>query len=123
MIALNWLRGASISFSYELNELPRLKRAGIRGAEMTESSPFDMPARNTYIYKDPSVINTPIRIFQHPENYYYHRIEPSPVNPLSLPEDVFEEKVVCTSTPQNQVFQNKNAMVGYALVAEFWDDT
>ncbi len=35
----------------------------------------------------------------------------------------FEEKVVCTSTPQNQVFQNKNAMVGYALVAEFWDDT
>ncbi len=82
--------GASISFSYELNELPSAEKgAGIRVAEMTES-PFDMPARNTkYIYKDPSVINTPIRIFQHPENYYYHRIEPSPVNPLSLPEDVF----------------------------------
>lgn len=108
---INLASGGSIKFEYELNDLSDSgadKGAGLRVIKRTED-PGDTPARVTvYEYSDPTFVNTPIRISQVPQNFYYRNLE---------------GKVVSSSGYQNMVVQNKNNYIGYGTVIEKWAGT
>jgi RHS repeat-associated protein len=69
--------------------------------------PANSPEKVTdYLYSDPTIVNSPIFIYQNVDDYYYRGLE---------------QRVVCTSSSQNPLVQNKNGYMGYGEVAEVFN--
>ena len=110
--SISFETGAFLQYSYDLHDYPVdpdnfFTRGGLRISALARGSVNGSTQRTQYLYHQPTVVNYPLFMDQHPLDRYYKDLE---------------LRVKTSWKPLNQWQMNGSGYVGYARVDEVFED-